>query len=221
MLRVSNLAGFSQKRPTKEVGGGSSLIANTSKRSTDGNGITTDAINTTGATLLVIGLSYHDGTSPTISDSKSNTWTALTARGGVSANATRLYYCLGGTVGTGHTFTVAGTGIYPAIAVQAFSVMTAFDQESGASNGAASTLQPGSLTPAVNNSILVTAVASNQATSPTIDSGFTSTDAIPFTSAQNYSVGLAYKIQTTAAAENPTWNITSSGTITTGMAVFN
>ena len=50
------------------------------------------------------------GSSPTtISDNKSNTFTALTVSGS-TANV-RIFYCQGGTFGTGHTFTNMTNGI--------------------------------------------------------------------------------------------------------------
>jgi hypothetical protein len=100
------------------------LVAHTFQPSTDNNTITTGtALNTTGASLLVVGYSYFSGTTHVISDSKGNTWTndAVFATNGGGAEC-RISYCRNPTsVGTGHTFTDTTTGGFPCLYVAAFS----------------------------------------------------------------------------------------------------
>jgi hypothetical protein len=91
-----------------------------------GSGGTTAALDTSGANLLILSVSWYTintANPSTISDSKGNTWTALTRRNSPSGHfAHRLWYATNPTVGTGHTFTVtASADQYPAILVYAFS----------------------------------------------------------------------------------------------------
>lgn len=171
---------------------------------------TSSGIDTTGANCILVWIPRYS-TEPTFSDNKSNTYTALTnaSYGGIDG---RFLICLDANVGTGHTFTMSGGGTCSA-SVIAFSDVheaSAFDQQ--VSNGAvgASSLSTGSLTPSVNGCVVV-AGGNGYATSgfTAIDSGFTlaQNGAGEYTTHQGY--GLAYKVQTTAAAVNPTWTISS------------
>lgn len=174
---------------------------------------TSSAINTTGATLLVMSVAdfSHDSTTDTISDSKGNTWVALTNRVASTINGT-IWYVANPTVGSGHTFTCAGN--YIGCSVAAFSGVTTtspFDQENGAATASATTLQPGSITPSQAGTLVVTGLGVNTATivPGTIDSGFTVADSWGGTVGDSVGMNLAYKVQTSAVAENPTW--TESG----------
>ena len=55
------------------------------------NSVTTGALDTTTAKLIVIGIAFNQGATPTISDSKGNTWTALTASAVSGACAAQMY----------------------------------------------------------------------------------------------------------------------------------
>lgn len=203
------------------------LVAHTFAGST--NGATSPAIDTTGATLLVVGVSYlQSAAAPTISDSKGNTWTALTQRVGGNVHNSRLYYCENPTVGTGHTFTMTGTGSKALFGVQAFSGTknaAVFDAENGGTSGVALTSKAtGSVTPAANNSVLVALLGLdlNIANVPAIDSGFTITDkqAPNAGSTGEIGFGMAYLIQGTAAAINPTWSWSANDYPTVHLAAF-
>lgn len=165
------------------------------------NGSTTSAVDTTGATLLVVAVPrYTGGGAVTVSDSNSNTWVQLTLYGGADPGLA-LYYVKNPTVGSGHTFSCSGSGIYAPISMQAFSVTDTtanVDQQNGASSNS-----PGSITPSVDNCVVVTAF-SGHGGAPTVDAGFTLTTGL----AENvcYRIGMAYKVQTTAAAINATWS---------------
>lgn len=201
---------------------GAHLVA----RSTNSNGFTSSSIDTTGGDTIFVVLSDIDGT-PTLSDSKSNTYTQLTGASKVgSGPAVSIWYAKNAACGTGHTFTVTATTKYPSICVQVFSggdISAPFDtgKESGATS-LGTTIQPGSLTPSVDNCVLITGYG-DDITSRTlsIDSSFTITDQAGLVGGQAYSVGMAYKIQTTAAAVNPTWTTTtSSNALRADMAAF-
>lgn len=201
------------------------IVANTVKSPGGGNGTTSAEIDTTGATNIVVAISYYYlGSSIAVSDSKANDWTALTARTASNEAAVQLYYCTECTVGTGHTFTLSCSSCFGTVAVLAWSGGGAYDnKESGASNAATSTIQPGSLTPSENGAIVVTAVAFNTGSATlTIDSPFEKISAgyADYAGSTSEGLGLAYDIQTTATAANPTWTAAGSIDMNTAMAVF-
>ena len=199
-----------------------SVIAHEIARSTNDNNVTTPAIDTSGADFIVLAAAYLQGVTMTISDSKSNTWTPRTQVALTGDSAIRLYYVQGGTVGTGHTFTASGTGSFPSLAALALSgsVASPFDLENGAQNASASSIQPGSITPSENNEILITAISlNNNFVTASINGGFTISDQANAT-ANAYGLAMAYLIQTTAAAANPTWSWTNTIGVATTQASF-
>lgn len=172
---------------------------------------TTDAIDTTGADLI-IGLVavYAGGGGGAFSDSKGNTWTGLTAQSESGLSWVRIYYCVNPTVGSGHTFSVSGS--YQTLCVAAFSGAKAtgtFDQQSGSSSGTSGAATPGSITPSENDCLFVTGLGTFYAGISGAPSGFTASDYFA-SDPGGCSTGLAYEIQTTATARNPSWSYTGS-----------
>jgi hypothetical protein len=169
---------------------------------------TTAAIDTTGANLIVV---VMGGPSATLTDNKSNTFTARTEIGG----ALRIWYAYNPTVGIGHTFTAANT--YNGVGVAAFSGAAAspYDKESGVAwNAPPSSTSVASppWTPAENNELIVGGLVMGASdNSPSIDSGFTVLQSIASSPGVVYGMGIAYKIQTTATAEDPTWTWVGGG----------
>ena len=173
----------------------------------DGDTTVTPPINTARASLLVIHVGYQ-GAAPTVTDSYGNTWQSLTEySGGVGKG--RLYYCEDPVVGVGHTFTAFATGSFNAMIVAAFENTNTdvnADMSNGAGSASATTQQPGSITPSVNRELVVSGLTFYETTNlgpATINSSFTVLGSTY--TAVNYSVALAWKVQSTAAAENPTW----------------
>lgn len=200
---------------------GINLISNISATGTDST-VTSGAIDTTGADLIVIGIAVDGSATPTISDSKSNTWTPLTAS--TLTVKTILYYCSNPTVGSGHTFSNTGAFNFCSLCVSAFSgVKTSnpFDQENGATATGVTTVQTGSVTPTEDNELIVTHLGFNAAGLPTsIDSSFIETNDAEFGAANNYGSTMAYIVQTTAGSVNPTWTRTGTGAQATRIATF-
>jgi hypothetical protein len=190
------------------------------------NGNTTGAIDTTGADLLVLLAAGYSGGPPAISDSKSNTWTALTQYSTGSDGFCRIYYVQGGTVGSGHTFTVSGGSSFAGCAVQAWSgsAVSPFDQQNGANLGAVNSGQPGSVTPTTANQLVIAGLQTNLNTdfntAAAVNGGFTITDRVASIGGTSYAFGLAYLVQTSAAAANPTWTWTSAELSTAAIATF-
>ena len=165
------------------------------------------------------------GVNATISDSKGNTWTQLTARIGTGFNgAGRIWYAENPTVGSSHTFTANASGTcYPSLAASAWSgteTSSVFDQENSAINDS-SPASPGSITPSENDELVFAACANGISTSvPSINSGFTIVQAVGYDNNVALGVGAAYIIQTSASAVNPAWSIASGSIGATFIASF-
>ncbi len=196
------------------------LIASAHARSTNGTDATTGAINTTAANLLAVHVSnYGGGSAGTLTDSKGNTWVPCTPQNGGNARS-RWYYAAGSvTVGSGHTFTI--TAGFAALEVFAFSGADAspFDQESG-SLVTGTSLQPGSLTPSEDDSLILTAVAVTADETIAVDGSFSTPLKDPYTPGENLGGAASYWIQTTATAVNPTWTLGNFIEISATMVVF-
>jgi len=180
---------------------------------------TTASADTTGANLIVLCTGLN--TLGTISDSKGNTWTKLTTRSG-SSIATAIYYCYAPTVGSGHTFTMANA--VGAIVMEAFSgsASTPFDVENGAATDTnVTTLGTGSITPSVNDTLIVAALGAGKTNqSHSLDSGMTVAQSINGVASTRYGAAIGYKIQTTAAAISPVWTWTNAGEVAVAVAAF-
>lgn len=180
--------------------------------------VTTDAIDTTGANFLVAAVA-STGSAFTVTDSKGNTWVELTPVASTQVTDVQLVYALNATCGASHTFTVdCDTDQDAAIWVGAFSgvaAASAFDDESG-TDGTTGPISPGSITPAEDNELFIVGLGANTAGGTTfaIDDGFTIMAQEP--EGNDWGGLLAYKIQTSAAAENPEISVTAGST--TGLA---
>lgn len=175
------------------------------------HGGTSPAMDTTGADLILISLSWYPNftPSPVPTDSKSNTWTGLTAR--TQGNSKhQFFYCLNPTVGTGHTFTVSGSLFAPAWVIQAFAGVGSFDQQIGTTgSGTPASIQPGSLTPSANNALVVTGIGGEMPSGLSVTGGLTQTT-IHWVSGSNLAAATGWAVQTTATAINPTWTWTGA-----------
>lgn len=169
--------------------------------------------DTTGADLIVV-MIYRFGGTTAFSDSEGNTWTPLTEEG-TGGYFGGLLYCVSPNVGDNHTFTNDGTNAtFSGVAVMAFSGLDTGDPFGGESAGNANsgtTIQPGSLTPDADFSLVVTGLGTDPGSdggTADVDSGFTDVF-VARVGGTNVGAGLAYLFQDTAAAVNPTWTITS------------
>lgn len=191
------------------------IVQSVSAGSTNGGvSVTTSAVDTTGATGIVIAVGDFTSPPANVSDSKSNTYALLT-RQDSGAPAVRLFYNANPVVGAGHTFTASTTDSFPSIAVLALSgtnTSTFYDGiENGAATDSVESIQPGSVTPSQDNCILVTAIGVyTSATGHSINGSYTIEEAVAFQAGEHIGVQLAYWIQTTATATNPTWSWTNS-----------
>jgi hypothetical protein len=114
-------------------------------------------------------------------------------------------------------------GTQPVVCVLAFSGAAAspLDQQAGTSAGASgATVQPGSVTPTVDGEVLVAGYSGYFADVSSIDSSFTITDQFSSSGGHHLTTAAAYKIQTAASAENPTWTLGGSNINAAGIATF-
>lgn len=208
------------------------LIASVAAGSPDTFTFTTGAIDTTGADLLIAYVSERESVGDTVlSDSKGNTWAALTEQKDVATASLRgvMYYCKSPTVGAGHTFTVtdsSGGGV-ASVAVAAFSgshLTAPLDQQNGKVDidaGLANTTN--GVTPSENNELTISGLAfsPNSATIAvnTGEAGWTITNQVDCT-VNHKGVALAYKIQGALAATDPTWSYSTNEYAATTIASF-
>jgi hypothetical protein len=197
------------------------LVSDVTFQASGGSGGTTAGIDTTGASLLVCAIFANNGGTITPSDSNGNTWTLVTS----NSDFFKVYRVQNPTVGAGHTFTITGNHS-PAAIFAAFSGAhtSSVDDLSSDNDGIfSSSLQPGSITPSGNNFLVVTACATlDQTNTPAVTAPFSSNviDAFPASSGNYIGGALAYEIQTTATARNPTWSNLNGNSLGASIASF-
>ena len=201
------------------------LLTNAISGSTPGPN-TTAAVDTTGAVLLVLGMSSISGnTLPTITDNKAgNTWNLINTKGASDGSNVRtaLYYCIPVSVGAGHTVTATGGTGFPNLTLSVWSGTAAASSldQSNVTVVNSTTGQTGNITPTQNDELIITFMAgsdggSNFPSSTTINSGMTKIGSIAGFGQQQ-----AYVVQGPAAAINPTWTWTPSLTANMHIASF-
>lgn len=176
--------------------------------------ITSSNIDTTGASLIAIWIVCYAGAPlPTIVDNKGN---SLITIGGqpTSTTRTQLWYIENPTVGTGHNFTVSGASQDLTVFFAAFSgsdTSSPLDQHNESANsGSVTSDQPGSITTTQNGELLITGCGIAPGTGTlVVPSGYTQIDHEAGVGGQTFECAWAYKIQSTAGAENPIWSWTS------------
>ena len=191
------------------------------------SGGTTANNNTIGSDLIIVEMSYARPSTPTLSDNMGNSYTQSTKYEDTASNGSVMVWYTTGAISTtsSHTFTTnCRLGITSIIAVSgARTATTAFDKIAGTYSGSMPVVPtpfyPGSITPSVDNCLVVTQVYQNAAVgAPTVPSGYTLIG--KFAVGTSFPGGAAYKIQSTAAAENPGWGVDTSANVTIMVANF-
>jgi len=170
---------------------------------------TTPAIDTTGATFIVLHYSWSTG-AITPSDSKSNTQTALAIQ--TSNGSSQINYIANPIVGTGHTFSFTGTNVFCVLTVQAWSgivTTSPFSTQNGNLTLSATTLATGTVTPPPGGLVITGFHVENSTAAYSVDSSFTISDQVAFNPGVNYGGAMAYKISSTN--ENATWSCNGTG----------
>lgn len=194
------------------------LLVHAVAGSTNTSTATTPAVDTTGASLIVVTIGIAAAQGNTLADSAGNTYTARTQKNG-AAGGSRIWYVASPTTSATHTVTV--TSVVSSIEMTAWSgtlPSSPFDVE-GAGGSSNNTVQPGSVMPSQNNSLIVTGIGSTNTNTFTIDSSFTISDQFGGSGTAVPS-GMGYLVQGTAAAVNPTWTASSGFEIVATIAVF-
>lgn len=188
------------------------------------NGTTTGAVDTSGADLLVVTVSDGFGAIGTVTDSKSNTWNALTTyTQGATGGRVTIYYAYNPNVGSGHTFTYAGANVFCAVEMTAWSgalLTDPFGTENGATTAGATSLSTGSVTPSEDNMLLISVLSFGASNTAAINSSFTISHQGNYSAATNYGGAQAYKVQSSAGAENPQWSWGASTAAAAAIATF-
>lgn len=196
-----------------DAGATSAVVTHTSASGAAGSAqtVTTGAISGTGATAIVIGVASYGESESSVGDSLgTNSYTLAGSRATNDTANLALYYICGPNVSGSMTF--HATGGYPTIYVATISGPSAsvcFDQFSKKTTcTGSSNCQVTSITPSVNNAIIITATSANTVTTSSIDGGFTITDQVNNGGLE--SGAMAYLVQTTATASAPTWSMGST-----------
>lgn len=201
------------------------LVAHTTLASTSSGG-TSSPIDTTGASLLIVATACLYNNTPSLVDNKGNAWlTAAFQNGTIAHTCSVIFYAWNPVVGASHTFTT-GLGTYPASEILAFSGVLASsnptDQSNSATNPSSLTIQPGSITPSQNGSLIIAHLALDYTSpTPSINSGMTEIDYINFNNGVYFGSDAAYFVQGTAAAINPTWTAVSGAPLELSTTIAN
>lgn len=172
-------------------------------------------ISTTGATLFVATNGTNSATCPT--DSQSNSWTQIVnfTGGGFGGTYTLCYVNSPTTSGT-HTFTCGGT--LCGVAVAAYSGTDTggpLDTScSGTTDNGGYSSCAASVTPANNNSLIVSGSGGPYAGTLAVNAGLTIQNAVVGAGGVTYGADIADLVQGAAAAIRPGWrdnNITTLG----------
>lgn len=167
------------------------------------NGGATGTLTSTGATLLLCGISAYSATaSATPTDSKTNSWTDGTGQSNYPTTQTlaQLHYAANpSSVGTLHLCTYAKVASYPVVQFSAWSGVKAtspLDKESGALGTNVSSILPGTVIPTTDGQLVVIVLchASSSLSGLTPPTGFTQLDATLAGAGNNEGSAVFYKI---------------------------
>jgi hypothetical protein len=210
-------------------GGGWTLISSVEGLSVGGNTITTSAINTTGADLIVIVALWYDlpMDASGFSDNQTNSYFLSSTSSPVVGSRCAIAYVYAPAVSSSHTFTFNATGGAPTIFVMAFSGALAdvIDQQNVSGHSGSGTTSPpqvtGSITPSVNNSLIITGIATvADSGGHTVASPFILSNQANGVSGNSMAGGAAYYIQPTAGAITASWSWSDTAGVATIIASF-
>ncbi len=207
------------------VGSGISVVCH-NKASGLASAVTT-ATNCSGATLIVANTSDNSANSGAPSDSLNGTYTNHATCNSDTSNAC-VYYLYSPTVSTTMTFSktscVACSVEIIGFSGTAGSTVDQSTNQGGLAGGLSTCLTSSPITPSNNNEVVIAAFSSindGGGLTYSIDGGFTISDQAQMTLGTNQGGAIAYLIQTTATAAQPTWTLSAStGFLTCGLASF-
>lgn len=192
------------------------------------------AIDSTGAKLLTLSIgasntdTYNIGGSWVVTDNYSNPWQVAVVTSAIGQFASAIFYCKNPTVGTGHVLTLTCNGTtYATCVFDAWADGDATAPLDVTSSGLYTSSHPGTgnagtypgpVTPSQANSLVLTALAQAADNNPFI---FYDPDQVTWNANKSfanintlgnaYGAARAFLIQTTAATEDPDWQLAGSG----------
>lgn len=203
------------------------FVSSVTAGSTAGLSFTTGSFDTTGANFIICNVAAASSVSVTVSDNKSNgNATARTDyENHPAGNGIQAYYWTNPTVGSGHTVTATGVAYasMTCFALSGVATSSPYDVENGAGSLSVTSQASGSATPSQNNDVCVTAVSlGGSYSSPNTPSSYTapSPNETTYSSGNHQGILMAYWIQTTATATNPSWSWTTSVHAATNVTCF-
>ena len=176
---------------------------------------------TTGGTNLLVAVivSLNLATTSPASDSAGNTWTAAQSATSGTSSSAQLFYVISPATSSTYTVGAFGNNSYAWMYVYALTGSggtPSYDaSHAGACGSTTLTQQPGSITPSVGHSMVFSATSYNDPTSTgtlTVNSSMTLDHDFLMVAAQSYGGAVAHLEQNPAAAINPTWTASSTGT---------
>lgn len=199
-----------------------SFINSVSAGSSDNGTFSTGTMDTTGAGLLIVGLSDYQLGTPVLSDSKTNSWNVLTAYSVSSDARSRIYWSIPTSVGASHSVTLTGTVFYGSGTFAAFGggSVSPFDVEAGGTGTSVNPSAGAGITPTLSHELLVANVCFDGGTASSIGGGFTMLTPTAYASSAHYGNCLAYLIQTGIAAADPDWTLSGSTVWAASIAAF-
>lgn len=180
------------------------------------------AISTVGDSLLVacvIG-DGGQGTGQNVSDNRNTGWTRVATPQILGTTHIELWYDLITSANASTTITYSGNFSYIAVASFAGTATSSVTDGSAIGDTAAfsTSIQPGPITPSQANGLLVSCFGADfVGGTPVVNGSFTITNSINTSNDQG---ALAYLIQTSAAAANPTWSGYSTTSSMANMQAF-
>jgi hypothetical protein len=194
-------------------------LIDTGYESGNGNGFTTNAFDTTGADFIVISAGFAGTGDYTISDNKGNAWHKVTAA--VSGDRQhRFYYAYNcaGKVGTGHTFTIDGSGNFPHLSIAWYSGLKTdgdpLDQVDTTVPGFTPSITLGPITPTVDNELVIAGAAHGAPDHAITVDTLTMIIDDPVGAAGAWESSVAHEIQTTATQRTAVFTEDAGGSST-------
>jgi len=192
--------------------------------------VSSTGFNDSGATLNFIAIVDYSLVGPgTLTDNKGNTVTLDTSfTDAASGGRMRVYRVANPTFGTSvsphiYTYTTVGTS-YPSIYTVSAKGQYApvRDRRSVKNNGSAVTTgDAGSITPSVNNELVIGVMMPTTGTNVTTPVGYTLVGRFSYPSIGNFGSLACYQVQTTATATNPSYSWTGASAYGAYIISFN
>jgi hypothetical protein len=185
------------------------LVAHTGAASADGNNVTTSAVDTTGANLLVALVGLYEPGIPGPTDSLGNIYVPFPSYSDSTGNfRLRLWYCNNPRVGPGFTWSVATAEGSPSICGAAFSLSSGqffADSYSGENSDS-----PGAIIPAQPGELFATGTISNGGPPYIVNSGFALLDSTTYVNNIAQGIALAWLVNPSLARIDPVWTASTA-----------